>query len=213
MKYLLFLLLLIPSLIKGQDSARNSIDSAVILKTHQGVYRNIMEFISDNPGLQLNYSIKNRSQSEIVMWGGSDYDVKFSRGIKKSFIKDSIWGINTGEVILINNNLIGTNRGFVRLLKVDYPYSYFTSNILARDESEEYAMYMGGAIFGAVSGIPYKRIVAIDMRTGAMIRLNDYGMTLLLQKDKDLLEKYKALDNRNDKEVVIEFLELVNKRY
>jgi hypothetical protein len=38
-------------------------------------------------------------------------------------------------------------------------------------------------------------------------------MSEILKKDTDLFEKYKTLNNRNDKETAIEFLRIVNERH
>jgi hypothetical protein len=217
MKTLLLLIFTSFALIlHAQDANKIGIE---ILKSKltPGIYKTFNEFSKNKPSLNLDFYLEERTYSQIWAWGGTEYAINFTdKNISKKFIKDSIWGVCKNDTIYVNNRLISVNKGFDRLMKLDYPLSYFVGYVIMKDEDKESARVMGsfGAIGGATAGTPHERIIAINMKTGELIRLNDYGMQKILADDSELLDKYnKIKEEAEDASFIFPILDEYNSKH
>jgi len=182
-----------------------------------GIYKSFEGFKSRKPDEIKSFVFENRTPKQIWGWGGTELSIKFDdKKIKKGFVKDSIWSVSTNDGFFVNNRLISVNHGFDKLLKLAYPVSYFIAYIILADENTERAAVMNafGTIGGAKAAVPYKRVVAIDMRNGELIRMNEAGFLKLMKNDPDLLEKYKAIrDKKDNEDDVVRILVEYNERH
>ena len=203
MKKIILLLLLSIYSISNFSQEINKKDS---LKSPIGVYTSFTQFNSKSPKYKRDFAFNNRTAKQIWGWGGTEYEIKIAdKYITKKFINDSIWAVNDDKDFYINNKLVSVNKGFDKLEKLDFPISYFISYIIMRDEDAERAALasMFGAIGGGYAATPYKRVIAIDMRTGALLRMNEFGFTKLLKDDNELMEDYKKVRNEKANERLI----------
>ena len=204
--YFLIISLFIYLMSYSQNTKKVENDTLNSIKYVKGIYRNFNKFKSNSPNFDSEFTFKDRTEKQIWAWGGTELEIKFTDDtIKKRFINDSIWAVSDGRDLFLNNKLISINKGFDKLVKLDFPISYFVSYIVMSDENKERAAVakMFGAIGGGFSSVPYKRVVAIDLRTGEMIRMNDYGFSKLLSSDDELMEKYKTIRKQKYNELEI----------
>ncbi len=210
---------LLPEILKAQG-VQNS--DTIIYENRiwrEGIYFSFDEFKSNMPSYDLPFIIKKRTNRNIEAWGGSKYKMIYTHhSTYDSLGTKTIWAVCDGEGIFINNNLISKNRGYNKLERFSYPYSYFIGYVVSQDEAEDYTpdvlMVSMTAIIDAVaSSSPYRRVTVIDMNNGDVIRLNEAGMTRLLQNEPELLNRYRKIINDPDcEEKIIEIVETLNSK-
>ena len=206
-----------------QDTLIYIISAEII---NEGIYNEFQDFKKNSPKLDWDFKFEKRSKSQIWAWGGTEYKIYFpNRLVKRKYIKDSIWGVSSNDTIFLNNRLVSKNTGFNPIIKLEFPYSYMIAYIPMYDEIEEQengalaiGSYFGGAvgaaIAGGAAGVPRKRVVVLDMRTGKLIRLNDYGIYRLFKNEPELMEKYKKIRELKDNETYIfQMIDKLNKKH
>ena len=177
----------------SQDSI--SITDNILTTTifKQGTYANFNEFIKNSPSTNNVFSIEN-SQN------GSCY-ITFEPACSKY---ELVFGVCYKDTIYINNQqFTSSSNRFSKLIKLDYPISYFMGPVAIADKKGGGAAVLFGLLGAAVSSIPSDRLVGIDMRTGDFIILDDYGINKLLKDDEELTSKHEMIKKMDNNELFL----------
>lgn len=173
----------------SQDSIKVVNNILKTSKLNKGVYFSFNDFKENSPDSKKQFSLDKNA----------DYYTFLVQNENNTLLTENeVWGISTGDSIYINNLKFSKNKGFKRLIKLGYPYSYFkgtSSNSELSDVSARTLLF--GVIIGAVavaaSFVPQEYIVLLNMKTGEFYVLNDANFEKLLQNDADLMHKYEKI--------------------
>lgn len=185
----------------------------------QGAYTSSEEYLGNKPQYpNIQFDIKKRSKTDIVMMGGNDYKVKStSNEISNGTLKKEIWGIYQSDTLYLNSKPVTRIVGFSvvnELGRYDFVKFPFPANKSVQKELgvDFQSLHNFGAVGGAISGgqLATMRLnFAFDSKTGNLIllskeNLQDLNSQYGLQKDVE------ELAISEDDEDFVKFLKELN---
>ena len=142
------------------------------------------------------------------------------RSLKTRIVNKIIWGIYDGNSLYINAARIGMIKGYIRIEKLGR-YSYF-KGIPIISISQQDKMNNSAVMFGATGSIITKSQIAnenknnvnyvLNLETGMVNLLNKSYLLLLLDHFPDLIDEYNQEDKNESIEVILKYLDLLNRR-
>lgn len=179
----------------------------------QGIYMSLEEVENKTPSVDATLNWEKRTQGDIKMWGGNDYELTCDdKSIKKKTIKKEIFAYSDGEYMFINGFKFGLYQGYALVESIG-KYLVFKAGISSdRAQQEMQLGWMFGGIVGGIQGayiatlrFPY----IVDMESGELTCVNGVVLTSLLADYEDLLKAFRSEDNA-ECDVVIKYLNLLN---
>ena len=181
----------------------------------QGCYMSLEEVNNKTPSMDFRLNWEKRTQGDIKMWGGNDYELTSDdNSIKKRTIKKEIFAYSDGEYMFINGFKFELNKGYAMVESIG-KFLVFKAGISNDRAQQEMQMgWMFGGIVGGIQGaylatlrFPY----IVDMESGKLTWVNEETLTSLLADYEDLLSEFRAEDNKKC-DVIIKYLNLLNER-
>ena len=179
----------------------------------KGIYMGLEEVKSKTPSVDATLNWEKRTQGDIKMWGGNDYELKCDdKSIKKKTIKKEIFAYSDGEYLFINGFKFDLGQGYAVVESIG-KFMVFKAGISNDRALQEMQMgWMFGGIVGGIQGaylatlrFPY----IVDLETGKLVCVNEEFLTSLLAGFEDLLKEFRAEDDKNC-DVIIKYLNLLN---
>ncbi len=182
-----------------------------------GGYRNIVEFKRKTPTYRSSFTFKKK---EHPMIPELFYAKSNDRKIKGSILKKSIFIIYTGEKYYINAERIGMVPGYIKIDTLRH-YSYFKGKPIKtafqQEKNKNAFFYYGVAGYAISSAETYSEIsgniyYVFNSETGSVNLLNRQYLSLILQPYSELDLKYQIETNKDSLDVMLDYLDLLNKR-
>lgn len=184
------------------------------MRVKEGVYISFEEFKNNSPKFTDGLLIEKRSKTNILLWGGNDYEVKSTN---KAIVKKEIWGVFQKDTLYLNLKEISGANAFARveiadtysLLRIGMPGPKYRKELGINMESYMFGGGIGGGIQGgkmAMVRIP----LVYNMESGKRWVLSKNTMLLLLEGHGNLKSKYDQEPNNENEEVLIEYLSKLN---
>lgn len=181
----------------------------------QGIYMSIEEVNNQTPSMDSRLNWEKRTQGDIKMWGGNDYELTSDdNSIKKKTIKKEIFAYSDGEYMFVNGFKFNLNQGYALVESIG-KFLVFKAGISNdRAQQEMQLGWMFGGIVGGIQGaylatlrFPY----IVDMESGKLTCVNEEVLTSLLTDYEDLLIDFRAEDNKKC-DVIIKYLNVLNEQ-
>jgi hypothetical protein len=184
-----------------------------------GGYISFEEFKTNSPKYSAGLVVEKRSKTNILLWGGSDYEVESTdKAITGKIVKKEIWGIMQRDTLYLNQkNLSGLN-GFVKVEILD-KYSFvrigIPTNKIQKElgiRKEDY-LFGAGALGGAIQGGQLATIrfsLIYDMQNNRKWLLTKDNVLLLLDNHKDLKTEYLAETDIEKEDILLKYLKKLN---
>ena len=165
-------------------------------KLKKGIYFSFEQIRTEDPGFSDSFTIKERTNGNIIMMGGGRYSFELASDKKSEFrtIKRDLLGISDGESFYISDRLtVGGWQGMTMCL-LSGPY------IIAPLQGST-GQYTGGGLLPSLIKIGSGFL--IDLNTGSSIRLSNKLLKKLLKKHPGVSEYYARKENLLDHAVEI----------
>lgn len=140
--------------------------------------------------------------------------------IKKKIINKIVWGIYENSSFYLNARKIGMAKGYIKIEKLE-TYSYFKGkpikSIYQKYRLKKSAIesgLIGAGITAAIINSENKHNIhyILNMKTGMIHILNKDYLSLIIQPYSDLLLLFNLEDNNERIDVLLEYIDLINKK-
>jgi len=185
-------------------------------KYPKGAYMSFEEIVKKTPSKQLDLTIEKRSKGDIKMVGGNDYKLTTEdKSIEKKMLKTELWAYSLGDTLFINCFQYKVQLWYACIIS-DGKYLIFKGGLsqnqdLYKKQMKMAALFgaMGGAFAGAKMAL-MRFVYIIEKSTNILKIINSEALKELLADRKDLLEQYEKEANKEDDQIIIKYLELIN---
>lgn len=187
--------------------------------TTSGAYTSYEEFKSNSPKYTAGLVVEKRSKTNILLWGGSDYEVKSTdKTITGKTVKKEVWGIVQQDTLYLNQKGLSGMNGFVRVELLD-KYSFLRIGVPTKKIQKELGINIfeylsgAGAMGGAVQGgqLAVLRFSLIyDIEQNKKWLLSKDNILMLLESHNDLKTEYLAEADMEKEDVLIKYLKKLN---
>jgi hypothetical protein len=182
----------------------------------KGAYMSFEEIINRNPSKQLSLRIVKRTRGEIKMNGGNDYKFESNNdSIPQKTIKKEIWAYSLGDTLYLNCLKFAMQTWYAPLIS-DGKYLVLKaglSNFVEEQKKQREIGYSFGAVGGAIQGAKLatlRFLYVIDKNTQKAITVTTEKMQEILGGRNDLLTQFNAETKKDDEQVLIKYLILLN---
>jgi len=182
----------------------------------KGAYMSFDEIINKTPSKQLDLQIVKRTMGDIKMNGGNDYKFESKdKSVPKKTIKREIWAYSLGDTLYINCIQFYMQTWYAPLIS-DGKYFVLKaglSNCVEEQKKQIELGYSFGAIGGALQGAKLatlRFLYVIDKNTKQAITVTTEKMQELLKGRNDLLTQFNNESKKDDEQVFIKYLKLLN---
>jgi hypothetical protein len=182
----------------------------------KGAYMSFDEIISKNPSKQLDLKVVKRTMGDIKMVGGNDYKIEtLDKTIPKKTLKKEIWAYSQGDTLYINCIQFYMQTWYAPLIS-DGKYLVLKAGLSNYVEEQKKQMELGysfGAIGGAFQGAKLatlRFLYVIDKNTKTAITVTTEKMQEFLKERNDLLTQFNNESKKDDEQVFIKYLKLLN---
>jgi len=180
----------------------------------KGGYANYSELLDKTPSISFDFSIKKRTTSNITMSGGADYKIT-SQGVSKNVIKKEIFAISTGDTLFLNCYQHYLQTWYAKVISEGEFLVFFgpvSNGKAARLSSERNSM---GAVNGAIVGgtvAALRDLYILDTSFRLAKPMNRGRLRNLLEDYPELLRQYNMEPDKNDKDVMLDYLIQINEQ-
>ncbi len=181
-----------------------------------GAYMNFDEITNKNPSKQFDLKLIKRTMGDIKMVGGNDYKIESKdNSVTKKTIKKEIWAYSQGDTLYLNCIQFAMQDWYAPLIS-DGKYLVIKaglSNYVKERNKQLKTGYYFGAMGGAIQGAKLatlRFLYVIDKNTKQAITVSTENMQELLKERNDLLTQFNNESKKEDEEVLIKYLKLLN---
>jgi ABC-type uncharacterized transport system permease subunit len=182
----------------------------------KGTYLSFEEILNKLPSQQYDLKIERRTIGDIKMNGGNDFKlVSPDKSIDKKFLKKEIWAYSNGDTLFLNCFQYKVQPWYANVIS-DGKYLVFKGGLSQNIAEQKKQMQMGayfGAIGGAIQGAKLatlRFLYAIDKKDNKIIMVTPDNMIELLNGSDDLLHQYENESDKENEQVFIKYLQLLN---
>jgi len=172
------------------------------LNLKKGIYFSFEQITTNNPALADSFVIKERTNGNIVMWGGGKHSLEFKSKDKAEFkkIRKEIIGISDGKDFYISDKFtVGGWQGMTLCL-LSGPFIIAPIQAIA-------GQYTGGGLIPFM--IKVGSVFLINLNNGISRRLSKRLIREVLEKYPDLSQEY--ADKGDLIEFAVEIMDKINK--
>lgn len=185
-------------------------------KYPKGIYMSFEELLKKDPSVQKKLEVKRRTTFDIKMVGGNDYKlISADDSIAKKVIRGQIWGYSNGDTLFINCVHYKVQPGYTNVIS-DGKFIIFKAGISQNSQMQKKQMQMatlfggiGGGIAGAELAI-MRFIYLVDKSTNQIQLATSSVVENLLKSDSDLLFNYQNESKKDEEDVILKYLKLIN---
>jgi hypothetical protein len=165
----------------------------------EGFYRDFQEFKTNTPSV--------RDSFYLLLTADSTFQpiMKLPQGHSTGIIgQQPYWGLSIDNELFVNNQLVSSSyKGYNKLEKLAFPYAYFVAVVSAADEDDVVSgvadSFSKTKVGQKMKLTPYARVVALDMRTGSLLLMNDRNIRSLFASDQELMREYRKIMMKKDR--------------
>jgi hypothetical protein len=182
-----------------------------------GAYRNHMDFNNNRPVAECDFRLIKKNNKKVP----NLYRVLANDGcLKTKTIKKTIWGIYYNRSFYLNVEKLGMMDGFIKIDSI-MEYSYFkgipTMTLNQKERFNTSAILFGSTgrtITGITIAVENKDKIhyVLNMHTGMINLLTKDYLIRILEPFSELLSDFYLEENSSSIEVLLEYLEKLNKR-
>jgi hypothetical protein len=182
-------------------------------KYQKGIYLSFEEIIQNKPSANYNVEIEKRTEGEIKMNGGNDYQLNaLDKSTNRSDLKKVVDAYSDGENLYLNCKKLKLQSWYCKVLS-DKKYFVFSGalpNVLKDFDMEISELpTMFGAIGGALNGMKLALLrfpFILEKSTQKITLVSSKNINTVFANDKELLEKYNQDMEKNKMETILKFL-------
>lgn len=185
-------------------------------KYPKGAYMSFEEIVKKTPSQQLDLTIEKRTKGDIKMVGGNDYKLTTEdKSIEKKMLKTELWGYSAGDTLYINCFQYKVQPWYACVVS-DGKYLIIRAGLSQNQDLYKKQMKMAvlfGAMGGAFAGAKMalmRFVYTIDKSTNSLKMINSEALKELLADRKDILAQYEQEPNKEDDQILIKYLKLIN---
>jgi hypothetical protein len=190
-----------------------------------GSYKSLNDLINNTPQYQINFKISQRSEFDIQMVAGNDFNVISDSGqVKKSLINSMTFAVFDGKNLYFNGNFINgykhyclvENNQRLLFLKAGIP-GLFKRKELGYDNSMIQSDFspIGGAIGGAATGAQLAMVrlyYIVDCKTSIIKILSKDYLIDLLKDYPDLKAEFDLEKDTKNQMVLLKYIKKINEK-
>ncbi|MEM8568833.1 MAG: DUF6563 family protein [Bacteroidota bacterium] len=160
----------------------------------RGLYLSFEEFINNSPSITSDFELVPRSHGKQFFLGGGHFDIILKDTlIKKSFLRQKVWGLCTGDSVYLN------------AVSWDLKFDYTVIKELGRYCYLESVRSLSGALKTTTAFI-------LNVNNGKFFELDYTVLETMLDSDPELLARYKQEKRYQKREVMLAYLREYNQR-
>jgi len=162
-------------------------------KFKKGIYRNVDEFLNDAPSIHREFKIIRRPPLHQEWLLGGEFSLSFEDSTLNRKLLKEIWGVSTGEKILINTSNYGSMLGFEELIGLGR-YCYWKgkgtriNNMTSPNDAQPLS----------IESKYYECIYILNPNNGKIFELTDELMQVILTNDNELLQRFSDEKKKNN---------------
>jgi hypothetical protein len=182
----------------------------------KGAYMNFDEIVSKKPSKQVDLKIIKRTMKDIKMYGGNDYKLlSADKSVSKKTIKQRIWAYSLGDTLYLNCYQFNVQKWYADLIS-DGKYLVFEGGLseylFEQDKQLRMDKYYG-AWGGPGQLATFRFLYVIDKNTQKVITITSKKMQEFLKERNDLLTQFNNESKKDDDQVLIKYLKLLNENH
>lgn len=168
---------------------------SVYAQNNAYIYHSMLDFNQNQADSTNGIIVEKRTSGQIVMFGGNDYKIQFTKQEVSKSIKKNVWAIKTNDSLFINCYQLKLGLWYAYAEQI-HDNLFFTAAITMDNEKrQEMAItgMMGGPVAAGIAGgaLALKRFYyVLNLSTGQVQYLTKSKMLDLLLFYPDLAEKY-----------------------
>ena len=182
-------------------------------KYQKGIYLSFEEIIQNKPSANYNVELEKRTEGEIKMNGGNDYQLNaLDKSTNRSQLKKEVEAYSDGENLYINCKKLKLYSWYSKVLS-DKKYFVFSGAL-----PENYKDYgielselsnMFGAVGGALSGMKLALLrfpYILDKTNQKLTLVSSKNINEIFSNDTIILEKFNQDSEKNKMETILKYL-------
>ena len=177
--------------------------NAQVVTRPAGAYMSLEELKTGHPSEHHAFTVEQRSNSDIFLYGGNDYIIHSHRDtVTVEDVKNKFYAISLGDTIYLNCKKHKLQAWYT-ILYEDSVYYYYTaasctsrkSPLFVESDGAILLTVLAGPIAGAIAGGSHSKdryLYVIDKKSGVEDVITDYYLQYsFAKKDRDILDQYR----------------------
>lgn len=182
-------------------------------KYQKGIYLSFEEIIQNKPSANYNVALEKRTEGEIKMNGGNDYQLNaLDKSTNRSQLKKEVEAYSDGENLYINCKKLKLYTWYSKVLS-DKKYFVFSGAL--PENYKEYGIELSqlsnmfGAVGGALSGMKLALLrfpYILDKTNHRLTLVSSKNINEIFSNDTIILEKFNQDPDKNKMETILKYL-------
>lgn len=182
-------------------------------KYQKGIYLSFEEIIQNKPSANYNVALEKRTEGEIKMNGGNDYQLNaLDKSTNRSQLKKEVEAYSDGENLYINCKKLKLYTWYSKVLS-DKKYFVFSGAL--PENYKEYGIELSqlsnmfGAVGGALSGMKLALLrfpYILDKTNHKLTLVSSKNINEIFSNDTIILEKFNQDPDKNKMETILKYL-------
>lgn len=182
-------------------------------KYQKGIYLSFEEIIQNKPSANYNIALEKRTEGEIKMNGGNDYQLNaLDNSTNRSDLKKVVDAYSDGENLYLNCTKLEISKWYTKVIS-DKKYFVFSGSF--PNKYKEYGLeldklpFMFGGLGGGLSAMKLAMIrfpYIMEKSTKKITLVSENNINEIFANDKELLEKYNQDYEKNKMETILKYL-------
>jgi hypothetical protein len=182
-------------------------------KYQKGIYLSFEEIIQNKPGANYNVELEKRTEGEIKMNGGNDYQLNaLDKSTNRSQLKKEIEAYSDGENLYINCKKLKLYSWYSKVLS-DKKYFVFSGAL--PENYKDYGIELSelsnmlGAVGGALSGMKLALLrfpYILDKTNQKLTLVSSKNINEIFSNDTIILEKFNQDSEKNKMDTILKYL-------
>lgn len=182
-------------------------------KYQKGIYLSFEEIIQNKPSANYNVELEKRTEGEIKMNGGNDYQLNaLDKSTNRSDLKKVVEAYSDGENLYLNCTKLEISKWYAKVIS-DKKYFVFSGSF--PNKYKEYGLeldnlpFMFGGLGGAFSGMKLAMLrfpYILEKSTKKITLVSEKNIAEILKNDKEILEKYNQDAQKDKMETILKYL-------
>lgn len=190
------------------------------VKYQKGIYLSYDEVIANKPSANYNVVLEKRTESEIKMNGGNDYQLNtLDDSTNRSDLKKLVVAYSDGENLYLNCFKLEISKWYAKVIS-DKKYFIFSGSF--PNKYKDYGLeldklpFMFGGLGGGLSAMKLALLrfpYIMEKSTKKITLVSEKNIAEILANDEELLKEYNQDIEKNKIETILQYLTKWNERY
>lgn len=183
------------------------------IKYKKGIYLSFEEIIQNKPSANYNVKLEKRTEGEIKMNGGNDYQLNaLDKSTNRSQLKKEVEAYSDGENLYINCKKLKLYSWYSKVLSNK---KYFVFSGALPENYKDYGIELSelsnmfGAVGGALSGMKLALLrfpYILDKTNQKLTLVSSKNINEIFSNDTIILEKFNQDSEKNKMETILKYL-------